>query len=268
MRIVVCVKNVPDIHAERRLTENNRVDRDPDDSVLNELDENAIEEALTLIEGLDSDGPHELIALTVGPKDALASVRKALQLGAARGVHVSDEAIAGSDAFGTAKVLAAAVGKIHAETPVDLVFTGMASLDGVTSLVPSAVAAELNWPQATLASEVILDDAAAVVRVKRELDHVVEQVEAPLPAVVSVTDQINEPRYPNFRAIMGARKKPVETLALADLGLAAEQVGDAAARTRVLSAAARPERERGTIIIDSGDGGKQLAQWLVDQNLA
>src|SRR5690625_2098938 len=174
MRIVVCVKHVPDIHAERRLTEHNRVDRDPDDSVLNELDENAIEEALTLIEGLDSDGPHELIALTVGPKAALASVRKALQLGAARGVHVSDEAIAGSDAFGTAKVLAAAVGKIHAETPVDLVFTGMASLDGVTALVPSAVAAELNWPQATLASEVILDDAAAVVRVKQIGKHTSE----------------------------------------------------------------------------------------------
>lgn len=266
MRIVVCVKHVPDIQSERRLTENNRVDRSTDDLVLNELDENAIEEALTLIEELPGSD-HEVIALTVGPEAAVDAVRKSLQLGAARGVHVSDEAIAGSDVFATAKVLAAAINRIDAETPVDLVLTGLAALDGVTSLVPSALAAELNWPQATLASEVILDDAASVVRIKRELDHVVEQVEAPLPAVVSVTDQINEPRYPNFRAILAARKKPVETLALADLGIAPETVGEAAARTRVLEAAARPERERGTVIIDSGDGGKQLAQWLVDQNL-
>ena len=267
MRIVVCVKHVPDIQSERRLTDQHRVDRSPDDSVLNELDENAIEEALTFIESLGKGGDHELIALTLGPDEAVDAVRKALQLGATRGVHVSDEAIAGSDVFSTAHVLAAAIRQIEADGPVDLVYTGMAALDGVTSLVPSALAAELDWPQATVASEVIVDAAASVVRIKRELDHVVEQVEADFPAVISVTDQINEPRYPNFRAIMAARKKQVETLSLADLGIAADQVGDAAARTEVLDSSARPERERGTVIIDSGDGGKQLAQWLVDQRL-
>lgn len=268
MRIVVCVKHVPDIQSHRSLTEDHRVDRSPDDSVLNEIDENAIEEALTLIEGKGKGEEHELIAITVGPDSAVDAVRKALQLGATRAVHVSDEAIAGSDAFATARVLAAAIKSIDAETPVDLVFTGLAALDSVTSLVPSLLAAELDWPQATSASELILDDAAGLVRVKRELDHVVEQVEAPLPAVVSVTDQINEPRYPNFRAIMAARKKPIEKLTLADLDIAPAEVGAAAARTQVLTSAARPERERGTVIIDSGDGGKQLAQWLVDQNLA
>src|SRR5690625_2575620 len=266
MRIVVCVKHVPDIQSERRLTAEHRVDRTSDDQVLNELDENAIEVALTVVEN-HGEGEHEIMALTVGHKGAATSVRKALQLGANRAIHVLDDAIAGSDAFATARILSAAITRVHAHSPVDLVFTGLAALDGMTSLVPSVLAASLKWPQATLASEVIVDDADRLVRIKRELDHVVEQVEAPLPAVVSVTDQINEPRYPNFRAILAARKKPVETLALADLGIAPETVGEAAARTRVLEAAARPERERGTVIIDSGDGGKQLAQWLVDQNL-
>lgn len=266
MRIVVCVKHVPDIQSDRQLTEAGRVGRSGE-MVLNELDENAIEQALETVESLGGKD-HEVIAVTVGPKEAGVAVRKALQLGAHRGVHVSDEAIAGSDVFATAKVLAGVVRTIDRETPVDVVITGMAALDGLTSLMPAALGGELNWPELTVASDVKIDAENNTVAITRELDHVIETLEADLPAVVSVTDQINEPRYPNFRAMMAARKKQVSTLALEDIDVNPENVGAAAARTTVTESGARPEREQGVIITDSGEGGKQLAAWLIENNLA
>jgi electron transfer flavoprotein beta subunit len=262
VRIVVCVKHVPDIQSDRTLDESGRVVRDGGDGTLNELDENALEAALALAEAAGG----EVVALTVGPDDAVDAVRKGLQMGADEAVHVLDDAIAGSDAIGTARVLAAAITHLGAQTPVDLVITGMAGLDGLTSLLPTALAALLDVPALPLAAELTVE--GGTVRVRRNLDHATEVLEAALPALVSVTDQANEPRYPNFKGIMAARKKPVTTLSLADLGLAATDVGAAGARTEVVEAAARPARENRVLINDQGDAGAKLAAYLVENQLA
>ena len=261
MKIVVCVKHVPDLQADRQFTDDGRVDRTGGDGTLNELDENAVEAAVTLVEQHGG----EVTVVTVGPPDAVDAVRRGLQMGADNAVHVLDDAIAGSDAFGTALVLAAAVRAVGTDEPVDLVITGMAALDGLMSVVPTLLAAHLGLPQATLAAALTVADGA--VRVRRELDHVTEVLEAPLPAVVSVTDQANEPRYPSFKGIMAARKKQVTTWSLADLGIDAEAVGVPAARTRVLEAVPRPARENRVLITDEGDAGLRLAAYLAENNL-
>ncbi len=263
VRIVVCVKHVPDIQSERALGPDRRVVRDGGDGTLNELDENALEAALSIAE---ARGDAEVVVLTVGPDDAVDAVRKGLQMGADEAVHVVDDAIAGSDAVGTARVLAAAVQHVGRQTgEVDLVVTGMAGLDGLTSLLPTALAQLLDVPALPLAAELTVD--GDTVRVRRNLDHATEVLEASLPALVSVTDQANEPRYPNFKGIMAARKKQVTTLTLADLGLDASSVGAAGARTEVVEAAARPPRENRVLLTDEGDAGLRLAAYLVEQKL-
>jgi electron transfer flavoprotein beta subunit len=261
MRIVVCVKHVPDLQGERRLTPQGWVDRDQGDGTLNELDENAVEAAIRIAEANDA----EVVVLTVGPAQAEDAVRRGLQMGAHRAVHVRDDALAGSDVFGTVRVLAAAIRRLGADTPVDLVLTGMAGLDGLTSLVPAALAAELDLPQATLAADLALEDGA--VRIRRDLDHASEVLTAPLPAVVSVTDQSNSPRFPAFAGIMAARKKSVEVLTLADLGIDPATVGDAGARTEVLEAAPRPSREDRVLLTDDGEAGIRLVEYLVEHRL-
>jgi electron transfer flavoprotein beta subunit len=267
MKIVVCVKHVPDIQSDRSLGADGRVVRDGGDGTLNELDENAVEAALVLAAAA---GDSEVVALTVGPAEAADAARRALQMGADRAVHVRDDAIAGSDVFGTTAVLAAAIRHLSdgaaGEGPVDLVLTGMAALDGLTSLVPAALAAALDLSQLTLAAEVGVDDG--VVHVRRELDSASERLSAPLPALVSVTDQANSPRYPNFKGIMAARTKPVEVLDLADLGVDPATVGASGARTRIVEAAPRPPRENRVLLTDDGTAGTQLAQYLVDHKLA
>lgn len=257
------MKFVPDIQSDRQLGPDGRVVRDLGDGTLNELDENAVEAALTLAE--EHDG--EVVVLTVGPDDAVDAVRKGLQMGAAQAVHVLDDDVAGSDAIGTATVLAAAVRHLHAAEPVDLVVTGMAGLDGLTSLLPTALGELLDLPSLPLAARLTVDPAAGTVTVERQLDHASETFTAPLPAVVSVTDQANAPRYPNFKGIMAAKKKPVTTLTLADLGVDPATVGTAGARTQVLAAAPRPPREDRVLVQDTGDAGTRLAAWLVEQKL-
>ncbi|MGN8247439.1 electron transfer flavoprotein subunit beta/FixA family protein [Cellulomonas soli] len=261
MRIVVCVKHVPDIQSDRTLGADGRTVRDGGDGTLNELDENALEAALTLVEAHGG----EVIALTVGPDDAVDAVRKGLQMGAEQAVHVVDDQIAGSDVIGTATVLAAAVRKIGEQGSVDLVLTGMAGLDGLTSVLPTALAELLDLPALPLAREVTVDGATVTVR--RDLDHASEVLRADLPALVSVTDQANEARYPNFKGIMAARKKPVTTWTLADLGVDPAAVGAAGARTQVLEAAARPPREDRVLITDDGTAGVRLAQYLLEHKL-
>lgn len=258
VKIVVCVKYVPDIQSDRRLVDG-RTARDGGDGTLNELDENALEAALSVVEAA---GEGSVVVVTVGPDDAVDAVRKGLQMGADEAVHVLDDAIAGSDALGTARVLAAAVRHVGG---ADLVVTGMAGLDGLTSLVPTALASLLDVPALPLAAS--LEVTGSTVRVTRNLDHASEVLEADLPALVSVTDQANEPRYPNFKGIMAAKKKPVTTLTLADLGLDATLVGDAGSRTEVLEAAPRPAREDRVLVNDTGDAGVKLAAYLVENQL-
>lgn len=264
MRIVVTVKFVPDLQSQRSFTDGT-VTRTAEDGTMNELDENAVEAALRIKEAFP-EGEVEVTALTVGPADAVAAVRKALQLGVDHAVVVSDDAIAGSDVFGTSRVLAAAIKHLGAETPIDLVITGMAALDGLSSMVPTALAHDLGFAQLTLASslEVTASDATIV----RHLADAHETVTAPLPAVVSVTDEANTARYPNFKLIMAARSKPVTTLSLADIGVDPVSVGALAARTSVVDASPRPVRENRTLVTDTGEGGYALADFLIERGLA
>jgi electron transfer flavoprotein beta subunit len=259
MNIVVCVKYVPDAQADRAFEESDRTtDRVGVDGRLSELDEYAVEEALKIVEA----GEGSVTVLTMGPEGAADAVKKSLQMGAHAGVHVCDDAIAGSDSAATSLVLAKAIEKIGADAPVDLVLTGMASTDGVMSVVPAMLAERLGLPQVTYASELTVDAAARTVQARRDGDAETLVVTAALPALVSVTDQINEPRYPSFKGIMAAKKKPVQTWGLADLGVDPSQVGLAASWTTVEQVTARPPREHGQVVKDEGDGGRQLAEFL------
>ena len=260
MNIVVCVKYVPDAQADRTFdSSDSTTDRVGVDGLLSELDEYAVEEALKLVEA----GEGQVTVLTMGPEQAADAVRKALQMGADAGVHVQDDALHGSDAVATSLVLATAIEKLQAEGQVDLVLTGMASTDGTMSVVPAMLAERLGLPQVTFASELTVDGTSVTIR--RDGDTSTETIESTLPALVSVTDQINEPRYPSFKGIMAAKKKPVQTWSLGDLGVDAGQVGLGAAWTAVDSFAARPPREQGQVVADEGDGGAKLAEFLVSR---
>ncbi|NNU26009.1 electron transfer flavoprotein subunit beta/FixA family protein [Isoptericola sediminis] len=266
MRIAVPVKYVPDINAERKFVDC-RVDRDPGVGTLNELDENALEAALRLVESLDEaeQASSEIVAVTVAPPEGDMALRKAFQMGVDRGVRVSDDALAGSDYFGTATALAAAVRRLETEAPVDLVITGMAALDGLGSVVPALLAAELDRPAVTFAKKIALLDGS--VEVTRETDEAAESLLAPLPAVLSVADTANRPRFPNFKLIMAARSKEIEAWSAADLGLDPGQVGTAGARTETTHAAPRPEKPAVELVQDKGEGGKALAEYLIRHEL-
>jgi electron transfer flavoprotein beta subunit len=262
MKIVVCVKYVPDAQADRRFTDDRTTDRAGVDGLLSELDEYAVEAALRLAENADDAS---VTVLTMGPERAADAVRKSLQMGADAGVHVLDDALHGSDAPATSRVLAAAVGTLE----YDLVLTGMASTDGTLGVVPAMLAERLGVPQVTLAEWLTVEDGPAgrIVRIERDGDTQAEVIEAPLPAVVGVTDHANEPRYPSFKGIMAAKKKPVTTLSLADLGIPAEEVGLSAAWSTVETVTARPPRQHGQVITDEGDGGAKLVEFLAAAKL-
>lgn len=266
LNVVVAVKYVPDASLERTFEPGDHtVDRAAGSGRCSELDEYAIESALTLVA---QAGAGAVTAITIGPPTASDALKKALQMGVDAGVHISDEAVAGSDAPATSRVLAAAITRIGADTPVDLVVCGMASTDGAMSVLPAMLAERLGWPQATLAHEVELtgpDESA--VTVKRDAETSTQTITATLPAVVSVTDQANQPRYPSLKSIMAARKKVVTTWTLADLDVDPAEVGLAAAWTTVLSATARPPRTAGRRIPDEGNGGSVLVDFLVEQRL-
>ncbi|WP_405189811.1 electron transfer flavoprotein subunit beta/FixA family protein [Streptomyces anulatus] len=256
LRIVVCVKYVPDATGDRRFADDLTLDREDVDGLLSELDEYAVEQALQIADGADGA---EITVVTVGPEDAKDALRKALSMGADRAVHVEDDGLHGSDVMGTSLVLAKAVEKAG----YDLVVCGMASTDGVMGVLPALLAERLGVPQVTLLSEVAVD--GGVVTGRRDGDVASERLRASLPAVVSVTDQSGEARYPSFKGIMAAKKKPVESLDLDDLGLDADEVGLAGAWTAVDSATERPARTAGTIVKDEGEGGRQLAGFLAGQ---
>jgi|SRR5664280_843370 len=258
MKIVVCVKYVPDAQADRHFAADYTTDRDGVDGLLSELDEYAVEEALKVSEAA---GDSTVTVLTVGPEAASDALRKALQMGADAGVHVVDDALHGSDALATSLVLAKALGKLE----YDLVLTGMASTDGGMSVVPAMLAQRLGIPQVTFAGSLTVTGGS--VRIERDGDTSTEVIEASLPAVVSVTDQINDPRYPSFKGIMAAKKKPVTTWSLADLGVSGDEVGASAAWTAVAEIAARPPRAHGQVVTDEGDGGNKLVSFLAGAKL-
>ena len=254
MNIVVCVKQVPDTWSERRLTESDStLDREAADGVINELDEYAIEEGLRLSEANGG----EVTIVSVGPARATEIIRKALSMGADKAVHVLDDGLHGSDALATSRVLAATLTKIG----FDLVILGSESTDARMGVMAAMLAERLGVPQMSFASKVETDGTSLTIH--RQADYGYDTVEASLPAVVSVVEKINEPRYPSFKGIMAAKKKPVETFGLADLDLDSAAAGLAASASEVVSFADRPPRQAGTIVTDEGDGGSQAAEFLV-----
>jgi electron transfer flavoprotein beta subunit len=256
LNIVVLVKQVPDTESERKLVPGaGTLDRAAADGLINELDEYAIEEGLRIAEAHGG----EVTILSVGPARASESIRKALSMGADKAIHVLDDGIAGSDALATSAVLAAALG----QAGFDLVIAGAESTDARTGVIPAMLAERLAVPQLTLASKV--DIAGTEVTVRRISDEGLDVVAAPLPAVISVVEKINEPRYPSFKGIMAAKKKPVQTLSLADLGVSAEAVGLAGSLTSVVDFATRPPRAAGVIVKDEGDGGVKAAAFLAER---
>lgn len=265
MRIVVAVKYVPDINADRRF-EDGRLFRDPGEGTLNELDENAIEAALAIRDEAGAGGS-EVIAITMGPEAATGALRKAFQLGVDRAIRLTDDALVGADYFATAKALAAVIDTLSVQAPVDLVICGMAALDGQGSVVPTLVAAELALPALLLAADLAVDATARTATVTRELDGVTEVLTAPLPAVVSVTDHANTVRMPNFQLIMAARSKKPEAWSLADAGIDAATIAADGARTRVVAATPRPPRPEAELVVDKGDGGRALANFLIRNEL-
>jgi electron transfer flavoprotein beta subunit len=260
MNIVVLVKQVPDTYSERKLTDaDHTLDRDAADAVLDEINERAVEEALLIKEAQGG----EVTVVSVGPERATEAIRKALSMGADKAIHVTDEALHGADVLQTATVLAKAIGTVDS---VDLVIAGNESTDGVAGAVPSIVAELLGLPQLTHARKVELD--GTTVKVERETaDEGLTRLEAALPALVSVTEKINEPRYPSFKGIMAAKKKPVTTVTVADLGVDAGEVGLANAWSSVVDATPKPPRSGGQKVEDEGDGGAKIAEYLVGQKL-
>ena len=253
MKIVVLVKHVPEPTATWRFSPDLTLDRTGVEGRLSQLDEYAVEQAVKLVEGgVDA----EITCLTMGPPPAADALRKALAMGGHQGVHVLDDALPGSDALATSLVLARAIEHLG----FDLVVCGMASTDAEMSVVPSMVAERLGVSQATNAGAISTD--GTTVTVHRETDGATDEVVAPLPVVVSVTDQSGEPRYPAFKAIMAARKKPVQTWSLADLGIDPGAVGLGASATAVEDAQPRPPRAAGTVIVDEGDAAVRVADYL------
>ncbi len=259
MNIVVCVKYVPDATADRRFEDDDTVDRVGVDGLLSELDEYAVEQSLQIKEKLGDDT--EVTVLSVGPDQATDAIRKALQMGADKGVHVVDDAIAGSDSLATSLVLAEAIKKIDSW---DLVVCGMASTDGSMGVLPAMVAERLDVPAVTLGSEVELE--GTTVKIRRDGDAATETIEGSLPLVLSVTDQSGEARYPSFKGIMAAKKKPLETWSLSDLGVDAELVGLSASWSAVEATEARPPRTQGEVVTDEdGSGATALVEFLASK---
>nr|WP_242665247.1 electron transfer flavoprotein subunit beta/FixA family protein [Nocardioides sp. PD653-B2] len=259
------MKYVPDATADRQFESDNTVDRVGVDGLLSELDEYAVEQALQIKEKAGDDAGETVVtALCVGPEKAVDAVRKALQMGADKGVHVTDEAIAGSDYIATSLVLAKAIEKLGAETAVDLVVCGMASTDASGSVVPAMLAERLGLPQVTLAS--VVETQGDQVRIKRDGDTATEVIGGTMPLVLSVTDQSGEARYPSFKGIMAAKKKPLDVWSLSDLGVDADQVGLSVAWSEVEDTTARPPRTAGEIVKDEdGSGAKALTEFLASK---
>jgi electron transfer flavoprotein beta subunit len=270
LNIAVCVKRVPDTAADKNLDPTDfTLERNPDESILNPVDEVAVEEALRLKEAHGG----EVTVVTIGPEAALTkAARRALSMGCDRAVHLSDPVLHGSDAGAIAYALACVLRHLSsgalrgASGTYDLILCGSESTDARTSLVPPALAEHLNLPGLCQAKKVeVVGDR---VRVQREADQGYAVVEAPMPAVVGINWGANEPRYPSFKGIQSAKNKPVESLTAADVGIEASRVGLAGSQSQVLGFGAR-STERRRILIDNRDGNAhvKLADFLQEAKL-
>ncbi|MFL4476184.1 electron transfer flavoprotein subunit beta/FixA family protein [Paeniglutamicibacter sp. MACA_103] len=253
MKIVVLIKQVPDTAEERRLSpDTGRVDREGAEPVIDEITERALELALTVKYG---DKSTEVVAATMGPPDAAKSLRKALSMGADSGLHVLDDSLAGADAVLTAAALAAALRGAGA----DLVIAGNESTDGRAGMIPAIIAEHLGLP--LLGSLVSAEIGVNAVTGVRQTEAGTQDVTATYPAVLTVTERFEEARFPNFKGIMGAKRKPVSTISASELGVAA------AARSTVLDVAQRPARTAGRKIVDDGNAAAELVDFLAARRL-
>jgi electron transfer flavoprotein beta subunit len=258
MKIAVCIKQVPDTYSEKKLKEDFTLDRDAAEGVMSEIDEYAVEEALQMAERHGG----EVTVVTIGPVKAAETLRKALSMGADAGIHLQDDALAGSDATATSYALSI----LLAYRGFDLIILGSESIDARMGIIPSMLSQRMNLPGLTFAQKVTVEgDNVTIARVS---DQGSDIVKASLPAVVSVVEKINEPRYPSFKGIMAAKKKPVETLTCSQAGIDPGLVGLGAAKSLVLDATMRPPKAKGVIVSDTGDGGTQIAKYLKSQKLA
>ena len=265
MKIAVCVKQVPDSWAEKKMV-NGILDRENVDAVLNDLDEYAVEEALRIAEahgGNEEGGAHTVTVISMGPERATEAVRKALSMGANDAILVTDAKLAGADALATSAVLAAVIEK----GGFDLVICGTESTDARMSVVPAMLAERLGWAQLTFAGTVAVDPSASKVSIARSTEFGIENMEASFPAVISVIEKINEPRYPSFKGIMAAKKKVITVKTLADIAISPDQVGSSASWSTVKDAVLRPARSAGIKVEDSGDGGAKLVDYLAEKRV-
>jgi electron transfer flavoprotein beta subunit len=259
--IVVLIKQVPDTWSERKLTDSDyTLDRGAADAVLDEINERAVEEALQIREREGGEG--SVTVLTAGPERASEAIRKALSMGADKAVHLKDDGMHGSDVIQTGWALARVLGTIEG---TELVIAGNESTDGVGGAVPAIIAEYLGLPQLTHLRKMSVEGGK--ITGERETDEGVFTLEATLPAVVSVNEKINEPRFPSFKGIMAAKKKEVTVLTLAEIGVEADEVGLASAGSTVLSSTPKPPKTAGEKVSDEGEGGNQIAQYLVAQKI-
>ena len=258
MKIAVCAKYVPDAAAHLRLDpETKRLDRSGE-GALNQFDVNAVEEALRLKEAA---GDGEVVIVSLGPERALESMRKALAMGADRIVLVSDDGAEGSDLVATSRILAAALEREEA----DLVLFGQQASDSDGAVLWAAVADRLRRPLISQVAELSRENGK--VRGKRQTEYGYDVIEAPLPAVIAVSDAINEPRYPSLKGIMGAKKKPQETVSLGDLGIEADGVGEAGSATEVYALGDPPPRGETRKIEDDGTAADAILEFLVEKKV-
>lgn len=256
MKIVVLVKEVPDTYGERKLDlETGLADRGASEAVLDEISERALEVALSYADLNDA----EVVVLSMAPESAAATIRKGLAMGAASALHVADPALAGADLGLTARVLAAAIRR----TGFDLVITGNLSTDGSGGVLPAMLAELLDVPNATALSSIeITGDSVSGTR---KTDDSTMRVSATLPAVVSVTEALPNARFPNFKGIMAAKKKPFETVRAVDLGVEPHDLS--VAMSIMTAIAEKPARAAGLKVADEGDGGTRIAEYLVENRL-
>jgi electron transfer flavoprotein beta subunit len=256
MKIAVCAKYVPEATAQRRLDpQTKRLDRSGE-GTLNQFDVHAVEEALKL---RDASGEGEVVIVSLGPERALEALRKALAMGADRVVLVSDDGAAGSDLVATSRVLAAALEREGAE----LVLFGQQANDSDGAVLWAAVADRLQRPLISQVAE--LEHEGGKVRGKRQTEFGYDVIEAPLPAVIAVSDAINEPRYPSLKGIMGAKKKPQETVSLGDLGVSGDEAGEAGSRTEVYALSDPPARGDTVKIEDDGSAAEKIVEFLLEK---
>ncbi len=258
MKVLVCVKDVPDASAPKRIDPQTfRLDRSVP-GALNDFDTHALEEALR-VGAQEGDG--EVVAVLMGPPKAADSLRKALAVGADRAVHVADDALAGSDLVATSRALAKA---IEREKP-ELILFGQQAADSDGAVLSAAVADRLRLPVISQAASLELADGKA--KVKRQTEYGYDVIEAPLPCVVAVSDAINEPRYPSLKGIMGAKKKPQDSVTTADLGVDPEEVGETGSRTEVYAVGEPPPRGESRRIEDNGNAAEAILEYLSEKKL-